>query len=485
MSNDLITWHNWSEETFKKAVDEDRAIFLSIGYVGCYWCEQMERESFVDEEIATLLKESFIAIRVDSNQRPDIGLYFHKVFKQMTGRVGNYPVSIFMTPQRIPFYAATYMPARRRDGMMGFDETLELVKKKYAQERATLVAKGTEILRVMSDEESSIEATRLDSSLIAVATQQIKELADSEHGGFGQAPKFLRHSVLNLLMDIYEQSRDEELLDILHTTLISMLDAKIRDLDGGFHRYATDRAWQSPQKGKTLYDNALMVETLARAYSITKEQRYRDAAVDTVLFVQRYLSDDGLYMAMYNTQSTIDSRVIVAWNAMMISSLCRVSSIDSSYMALAEESISKLLSLMSDGTHLPHLVATDGEPVVSAMLEDYAYLGEALMLAHEMTGKEQYLIKTSELLNEAIGQFFAGGRWRFANGQMSTLADIADREYPSAISKIASLLQKASKLISPEYQKFLTRTLEVHSYELMRQPIATPELCRVAIRELG
>jgi len=483
MSNDLITWHSWSEETFQKARDEGRAIFLSVGYMGCQWCTQMRAESFVDEQIATLLKANFIAIYVDSHERPDIGVYFHKVFTQMTGRVGSYPLSMFLTPELVPLYSATYIPAKRRDGMMGFDEVLELVARKYSQERDTLIAKGVEILEVMSTHDTTIKATQIDNSLLDIATRQIKELADMEHGGFGEAPKFPRHSVLNLLMDIYEHSRDDQLLDILDTTLTSMLDAPIRDSDGGFHRYSTDSAWQSPHRGKTLYNNALMIETLLRAYSITDDERYRKSATDTIQFVHKHLYGDGLYYAMYDGVGMVDTRVIVSWSAMMIGSLYKAVSIDQSYLALAEESMDKLLSTMSIDGRQYHSVVVGQEPMWGAVLEDYAYLGEALIIAHEITANEKYLIQASELLNEGIRQFFADGRWRFANGEISTLADTADRDYPSALSKMASLLQKASKLINPEYKKFLTRTLEVHSYELMRQPLSSPELCRVAMRE--
>ena len=481
MDNDLISWHSWSVETFEKAREEDKAIFLSIGYKGCYWCELMAEESFVDEEIAMLLKENFIAIQIDSNDRPDIGLYHHAVFTQMTGREGSYPLSIFMTPQQIPFYSATYIPVSRRDGMMGFDETLELVTQKYKQDRGTLIAKGNEVLSEMNGHQSTIEATKIDGSLSALASEQIKALFDEEHGGFGDVPKFPRHSVLNLLMDLYERDDDIELLDILETSLDAMLRKGLYDAKkGGFHRYSIDREWENINSGKTLYNNALMVEVLLRAYSITDDEKYKKAATRTLLFIQEHMSKDGLYYASYDDSKIVDERVMTAWNAMTIKAIFSASDIDQSYLDLAIESLNNLQATMMRKGELYHSML-DEEPTTKAFLEDYAYLADTLIAAYEATKEEHYLIKASELINEALRQFFTGGRWRFANGEMMTYADTADRDYPSSLSMMAKVLAKASKLINPEYEKFLKRTLEIHSYELMRQPISMPELCRVAI----
>ncbi len=482
MDNDLILWHSWSTETFEKAREQDRAIFLFVGHIGCYWCELMEEESFCDEPIARLLKENFIAIRVDCNERPDVGLYYQAVFKQMTGREGNFPISIFMTPEKIPFYSAVYIPAKRRDGMMGFDETLELVAQKYTIERETLISKGKEILDVMNTQESSIKATKIDSSLSKVATEQIKELFDKEYGGFGKAPKFPRHSVLNLLIDMYEQNADVELLETLGKSLESMMQKGFYDSsDGAFHRYSIDKQWQTSQSGKTLYNNALMVELMLRAYALTGKEDYKVIATKTLLFIQKHMLKDGLYFALYDNSRIQDNQVIVSWNAMMITTLFSASDIDEQYLILAKESLMELLSATMIKGELYHSTQEGKEPTTKAFLEDYAYLSDALIKAYEVTKEEHYLIKASEFINEAIGQFFAGGRWRFANGDMMTYADTADRDYSSSLSMMARVLAKATRLINPEYEKFLTRSLEVQSYDLMRQPISMPELTRVAM----
>lgn len=482
MNNDLITWHDWNQKTFDRAKDEDRAVFLYIGYIGCYWCKEMEESSFSDEKIATSLKENFVAVKVDSHERPDMGLYFRRVFKQMTGRVANYPLCIFMTPEKIPFYSATYIPAKSQDGLMGFDETLELVSQKYSNDKSNLIAKGNDILKAMSSSETTIKATKIDNSLIHTASSQIKEQYDKEYHGFGGKPKFPRHSVLNLSLEIYKQNEDDELLDIVCSTLDTMLDSALHDSeDSGFYDYCIDREWQTPSSGKRLYTNALMVEFLMRAYRVTRKNRYKNSAIRTIEFLDKNISNDGTYCSLYNNGEIEDKMIVCSWNAMLVIAMFEIANDDKSYINIAEKSLEKLLSSLMINSELYHSSTIGSKAKTKAFLEDYAYLAKALLRAYDVTIKERYLIEASKIINESIRLFFESGRWKYSNGEFKSYANVEDGNYPSSVSVMTDVLQKASKLINPEYQKFSTRTIEVNSYDLMRQPISMPELCRVEI----
>ena len=478
-----ISWYAWGTASFERAKQEEKPLLLFIGYKGCYWCEQMERESFVDDKTVSLIDEHCIAVRVDSHERPDIGRYFHRVFTQMTGREANYPLVIFLSADQVPLYAVSYLPESSRDGMMGLGETVALVAEKYQQQRALLLEKGQEIIDLLQPPKRSIEATTLHSGIVSVISEQIKVLHDSEFGGFGEKPKFPRHSLLILALDLYRETKEPDIATLLHRTLDAMTDKGLHDREeGGFHRYCMDRAWQEPQRGKMLYDNALMSETLLLASTVLEEERYATVALETVEFMRNKLMLDGCFCAFYNEGVVKDDSMIVSWNAMAIKAFLFAGKRDRVYRQMGIASLSKLLEFGMRGGVLYHSFVWGEEPDTEAFLEDYAHVADALIVAYEQTNEEHYLVKASELINEALKQFFNQGQWHYSNKEIVLLADTADGDYSAALSVMSRVLQKATKLIDPTYEKFLQRTLEIHSYALMRQPISMPELARVAMR---
>ncbi len=482
MKSNRIEWQAWHPEYFAKAKAEDKALFVFVGHSGCDWCEQMEQESFVDEEIIGLIQRDFVPVRVDSYERPDIGRYLHALFTQMTGREANDPLCLFLSPEKVPLYSATYMPDRDRDGMMGLRETLELVGKKYQEQRALLLNKGKEVLASMPKSIEKIQATKLDASVLSLISEQIQIRYDNEHGGFEGAPKFPRHSVLMLLMELVEKRQDTVLKKILVHTLDAMTGKALRDdSDGGFYHYCKDTGWEKPSHGKLLYDNALMVQVLLHASDLLEEAQYRTYALQTVHFLQSYLMKNGLFAALYDEGVVQEKRIIVSWNAMAVTSLFLAGKYDRVYHQLAIETLGKLLEQGMKEGRLYHSFLPGASPETEAFLEDYAYLSEALLSAGEMTGEAHYLIKASELINEALKQFFHAGLWQYSEGEMAREDDPRDTVYPSALTVMASVLHKAAKLIDPAYEKFMHRTLEVHSYALMREPISMPQLSRVLL----
>ncbi len=482
MKSNRIEWQAWHSEYFAKAEAEDKALFVFVGHSGCAWCEQMERESFVDEEIIGLIQRDFVPVRVDSYERPDIGRYLHALFTQMTGREANDPLCLFLSPEKVPLYSAAYMPDRDRDGMMGLRETLELVGKKYQEQRTLLLNKGKEVLASMPKRIKKIQATKLDASVLSLVSEQIQMHYDTEHGGFEGAPKFPRHSVLMLLMELLEKREDTTLKKILIHTLDAMTEKALRDDDdGGFHHYCRDAGWEKPSHGKLLYDNALMVQVLLHASELLEETQYRACALQTVHFLQSHLMKDGLFSALYDEGVIQERRVIVSWNAMAVTSLFLAGRHDRVYHQLAIETLGKLLEQGMKEGRLYHSFLPGASPEAEAFLEDYAYTAEALIVAHEETGERHYLIKASELINEALKRFFHAGLWQYSEGEMAREDDPKDTVYPSALAVMTSVLYKAAKLIDPSYEKFMHRTLEIHSYTLMREPISMPQLSRVLL----
>jgi uncharacterized protein YyaL (SSP411 family) len=230
-----------------------------------------------------------------------------------------------------------------------------------------------------------------------------------------------------------------------------------------------------------LYDNALMNETLLLASTVLAEERYATVALETVEFMRNKLMLDGCFCAFYDKGVVKDDSMIVSWNAMAIKAFLFAGKRDRVYRQIGIASLSKLLEFGMRGGVLYHSFVWGEEPDTEAFLEDYAHVADALIVAYEQTNEEHYLVKASELINEALKQFFNQGQWYYSNKEIVLLADTVDGDYSAALSVMSRVLQKATKLIDPSYEKFLLRTLEVHSYELMRQPISMPELARVAL----
>lgn len=292
-----VDWYPWREEAFEKARREDKPVFLSIGYSTCHWCHVMARESFADPEIAALLNRSFVAVKVDREERPDIDSAYMAVCQAVTGS-GGWPMSIFMTPEQKPFFAGTYFPKTGGRGMVGFRELLETIEKRWAADREALVQSAEGLVSLLEQREEAPadpEAALLDRGLA-----QLRQAFDPEWGGFGQAPKFPSPCTLLFLLDRYGKKGDREALSMAETTLTRMYRGGLFDHVGwGFARYSTDRRFLVPHFEKMLYDNALLILAYARAYDLTGKSLYRRVAEKTADYVLREMTgpQGGFYSA--------------------------------------------------------------------------------------------------------------------------------------------------------------------------------------------
>lgn len=294
-----VNWRPWCSSAFETAGKEEKPIFLSIGYSTCHWCHVMAHESFEDEEVARILNRSFICIKVDREERPDVDAVYMSVCQAMTGS-GGWPLTILMTPDQKPFYAGTYFPKHSRYGHPGLLELLTQVEQLWQNQREKLLHTGDEVLSWLLTQESRKEASRTEPSreLLRRAALELSKSFDPVWGGFGQAPKFPTPHNLMFLMHYAALENDKRSMHIAERTLECMAKGGIHDLiGGGFSRYSTDRQWRIPHFEKMLYDNALLIHTYAEAYQITRKPLYLSVVRETVSYVLRELTaeDGGFY----------------------------------------------------------------------------------------------------------------------------------------------------------------------------------------------
>nr|WP_325257832.1 thioredoxin domain-containing protein [uncultured Oscillibacter sp.] len=283
-----VDWYPWGEEAFRRAREEDKPVFLSIGYSTCHWCHVMARESFEDLETAKLLNRWFVSVKVDREERPDLDSVYMAVCQAFTGS-GGWPASIFLTPEKRPFFAGTYFPKRRQGGMMRFGELLALIHEKWERDRSALLNSAEQIVDLLNH--SSTAEGRAEPELLEDAVRLYQRLFDRENGGFGGAPKFPSPHNLLFLLAYYRRRGDRACLEMAERTLTQMFRGGLFDhIGGGFCRYSTDERFLVPHFEKMLYDNALLILAYSEAYAITRKELYLLAANRTADFLLREMA---------------------------------------------------------------------------------------------------------------------------------------------------------------------------------------------------
>lgn len=292
-----VDWYPWSEEAFEKAKKEDKPVLVSIGYAACHWCHVMERESFEDPEVAAIMNEHFVNIKVDREERPDVDHIYMDAIQAITGS-GGWPLNVFLTPDRQPFYGGTYFPPQKAFNRPSWKDILFFIADAYKNRKAEVLEQAqnlTDHLRTSNSFglSSPVEDV-FKSSSIEEAFKNIMKTADREWGGFGRAPKFPQTFTINFLLRYAEIQGNKEALEQAVVSIDKMIDGGIYDhLGGGFARYSTDTEWLAPHFEKMLYDNALLVNTLCEAYQLTGKERYKQVIEETLAFVERELMHEG------------------------------------------------------------------------------------------------------------------------------------------------------------------------------------------------
>ena len=297
--NNPVDWYPWGDEAFQKALELNRPIFLSIGYSTCHWCHVMEEESFEDEQVAQLLNDNFISIKVDREERPEIDHLYMTVCQAMTGK-GGWPLTIIMTPDKYPFFAGTYFPKKGRMGRPGMIELLPAISDAWVNKKDELIQSANQIKKYLIDSNNKELGDQLNQSILTNTNSQFINRYDKTHGGFGTKPKFPSPHNLIYLLRYHNMSGDKTSLLMVEKTLQEMRLGGIFDHVGfGFHRYSTDTEWILPHFEKMLYDQAMLTLAYTEAYQITNNQLYKDTAEEILYYVQRNMTDKrgGFYSA--------------------------------------------------------------------------------------------------------------------------------------------------------------------------------------------
>jgi uncharacterized protein YyaL (SSP411 family) len=294
-----VDWYPWGEEAFEKARKEDKAIFLSIGYSTCHWCHVMAHESFEDEEVGRILNDSFVSIKVDREERPDVDMVYMSVCQAITLK-GGWPLSIFMTPEGKPFYAGTYFPKTGRMGMPGFVEILGQIGSVWQNDRPTLIEASEKITEGIQPKPSRGTQVELGLGALEKGYQQLSQTFDPRWGGFGSAPKFPTPHNLTFLLRWHKRNGDEAALQMVEKTLDSMRNGGIFDHIGfGFSRYSVDERWLVPHFEKMLYDQAMLAMAYSETYQATARVRHGQVAAEILTYVLRDMTspEGGFYTA--------------------------------------------------------------------------------------------------------------------------------------------------------------------------------------------
>ena len=553
-----VDWFPWCDEAFEKARDEDKPVLVSIGYSACHWCHVMEHESFEDAGVAAIQNEHFINIKVDMEERPDVDQIYMNFVQITTGR-GGWPMNVFMTPEKLPFFGGTYFPPSPRYGMPSWQQILESIAEAYRERRGELQESADHIvseLRKMSFVEAVSGGFSMD--MLDAAFISFTETFDATNGGFGGAPKFPAAMSLEFLLRYHHGNSNDIALSIVTHTLDKMANGGIYDqLGGGFHRYAVDAIWLVPHFEKMLYDNAQLIRVYLHAYQVTGDEFYKCIAVETLEYVRREMLDEsgGFYSTQdadsegvegkffvwtaeeiveilgeeegkefcqyfdvtaggnFEGESILninagtlptgrvptsfdtsrqrlfeerekrikpfrDEKVLTAWNGLMLAAFADAAGVlgNDEYLQIAKRNAA---FIERDLQHNGRLLRTwkEGAAKLNGYIEDYANVGDGLIVLYQVSGDVEYLTEAKRLADLMITEFWdeESGGFFFTSNDHETLVirnrDFYDNATPSGNSVAADVLQKLAKLTGEEkYERFAVTVLRIAASQIRKHP---------------
>ena len=552
-----VNWYPWGEEAFEKAKKEHKLIFLSIGYSTCHWCHVMEEESFTDVNLSKLLNDDFISIKVDREQYSQIDKKYQEIYRDVYGKRGGWPLSIFMTSYKEVFFMGTYIPKEEGYGSKGL---LSLFPSFVVLNANTSALK--EAIEKHKKKQNSLQLDKND-TVVSKVVSEIEKQYDVRNGGFAIHPKFPEASKLDLLLDIVKLTGNQKAWDMAEVTLKKMARSGLYDqVNGGFFRYTIDSEWQIPHFEKMLYTNAELSAVYVEMYEMTGDILYKKVVEESISEIEKHYMQEGIYLSASDADSDgeeggyfiyeylelksalkkqgwkaqeiedvlsymgieedgnidgelsqphitrekppvrleafksylqkvsakrtfpfIDKKVNTAWNSMMIKALFEASKIDKQYVSLANRRMNALLKLMYPEGVLYHQTLLGKPPTQKALLEDYAFLIDALIAGYERTYDNKYLKLALSFTDKAIDRFYKEKRWYLSDDGLNAEADFDDRYYTSSLSvMLDNLLRMASLTDRLEYNAIVKDTLTNMGGVLKTNPASASKLVHTFLR---
>lgn len=551
-----VNWMAWSESALAKAKEENKLIFLSIGYSTCHWCHVMERETFEDKLSAKLLNDSYVSIKVDREEMPDLDKYYQDVHYLLTKRAGGWPLSIIMTPSQQVIFAGTYLPPQGGQGRMGFRELTSFIKGKFDDEYEEVQKSAQSIEAAIKHYERSFEQKQsIEADVLREAfVKAVKASYDDVSKGLGHAPKFPHASTWNALLDIYTTTKNLEALYMSEDALLAMAQGGINDqIEGGFYRYSVDEGWVIPHFEKMLYTNAELIEVYAKVFKITQKPFFQEVVEKTIEAMDERFLKEGMYLSASDADSEgeegkyfvfgfaqakeallngglseeeskavmdyfgitkfgnfehqttnpvltckekparldeaiallkderqkvaypfIDTKILTAWNALMVTALFEAGKIEK-----AKSVLDTLLNALHVNGVLYHQIVLGGSLKVEALLEDYAFLIEALLRAYAHTKEAHYLALAKSLSHEAEHKFYKEQTWYLSDKAFRAKAVLEDNSYKSPLSTMIKNLFELATLEDDTALLVRARDmLESFGASLQKFPHAYPEALR-------
>ncbi|MDX2052780.1 MAG: aldo/keto reductase [Polyangiaceae bacterium] len=563
-----VDWFPWSEEALARARSEDRPLLLSIGYAACHWCHVMEHECFEDGEVANLMNEHFVCIKVDREERPDIDELYMAATLALNGS-GGWPMTVFLTPDQRPFFAGTYFPKEDKWGRPGFKTLLSRIAELWQSDRPKLISNAEELTQHLQKAAAVARPLPIERASFDRAVQQLEASFDETWGGFGTAPKFPPSSLLSFLLQEHYRTQNPKALHMVEATLEAMSRGGMYDhLAGGFARYSTDERWFLPHFEKMLYDNALLARVYLEAFQATQNPEFARIAQETLDYVLAemqgaeggYFSatdadsegEEGKYFvwaeaelkALLTTEEArvfceyyavrpegnwegknilhtprpraavaealgledsefsqllktarervyaarqqripplLDDKILVSWNALMISAMAEGYRVlgDARYLDSAERAQSFLFKSLRRPDGGLFRTYRLGRAHLHAYLEDYAFLGDALITLYEASGNEEHLRWATALLDRLVSDFgddTGGAFFHTAHGEVPLVVRLReghDSALPNANATAALALGRLGEHLDREdFSEAAKQALLAYGQSIERSPRA-------------